>query len=292
MIRPLLSGEKRSFYGKGEIIVYRLHRDHQVPQGESPILGVSVTLIAWGDAFWPTYTRGDNAGLIATDSMKNFVQREALTYPGFSLTGLAFFLADKFMRIYPQVEGAELHIEEVPFERLSGVGFRPSGGPRRSARLWLDRENGAPALRDVRSGLGGYELLRLGGSAFHGFVRDAYTTLPETHNRPLRMKLAAEWTFAEPQRAAQGHDAAREVHRLIEATFEDFTSGSIQQLLYQTGRQILLGLPQLERLDLEGQNHTWEAVTGAEEPLATFTVSKPFYGILGLSLTRADLNGA
>jgi len=28
----------------------------------------------YGEAFWSTYTQGDNTNLIATDSMKNFVQ--------------------------------------------------------------------------------------------------------------------------------------------------------------------------------------------------------------------------
>ena len=39
-------------------------------------------MLVYGDAFWPTYTTGDNTGLIATDSMKNFIQRETLHYEG------------------------------------------------------------------------------------------------------------------------------------------------------------------------------------------------------------------
>lgn len=291
MIRTLLSGEKRSYYGKGETVVSLLRRDPtvpgaEVPEGESPILSAKVTLVIWGEAFWPTYTRGDNTGLVATDSMKNFVQRETLNYPGFRLSGLARFLGEKFLATYPQAEGLEVHAEEVPYEALGGGGFRPSPGPARTVRLWLGRgDGGRSVVRDLRVGLAGYELLRLSGSAFQGFVRDGYTTLPETRNRPLRMKLAAEWTLTDPDE----DDATTDVHRLVVSTFEAFTSGSIQEILYQTGTRVLREVPQVDRLDLEGQNHTWDMVTEAGEHLGVFTVAKPFYGILGLSLTREDL---
>ena len=39
-------------------------------------------MLVYGEAFWPTYTTGDNTGLIATDSMKNFIQRETLHFVG------------------------------------------------------------------------------------------------------------------------------------------------------------------------------------------------------------------
>ena len=47
-----------------------------------PVFGANVTLLIYGDAFWPTYETGDNTGLIATDSMKNFIQRETLNFTG------------------------------------------------------------------------------------------------------------------------------------------------------------------------------------------------------------------
>ena len=33
------SGWKRNYYGKGDVIVYRLNRDGQVPAGASPVFG-------------------------------------------------------------------------------------------------------------------------------------------------------------------------------------------------------------------------------------------------------------
>lgn len=71
------SGPKRNYYGKGDVIVYRLYRDGC----PNPVFGASVKLLIYGDAFWQTYTTGDNTGLVATDSMENFIQRAAAKCP-------------------------------------------------------------------------------------------------------------------------------------------------------------------------------------------------------------------
>src|SRR5499427_8738057 len=94
------SGWKRSYYGKGDVIVYRLNRDGQTPSGQSPVFGANVKMLIYGDAFWPTYTTGDNTGLIATDSMKNFIQRETFNYAGGDLEDYCRFLASRFSETY------------------------------------------------------------------------------------------------------------------------------------------------------------------------------------------------
>src|SRR5437879_11038821 len=123
------SGWKRSYYGKGDVIVYRLDRTGRTPPGESPLFGAKVLMLLYGDAFWPTYTTGDNTGLIATDSMKNFIQREALSYEGPDLEGCCQFLGAKFLETYPQVEGVQVSAIEIPYSALTEerIVFAPSG---------------------------------------------------------------------------------------------------------------------------------------------------------------------
>ena len=164
------SGWKRSYYGKGDVIVYRLNRHGNTAAGASPVFGANITILVYGDAFWPTYTTGDNTGLVATDSMKNFVQREMLNYEGPDLEDCCRFLGAKFLATYPQVEGVQMSAVEIPYAALpnSDVSFVPAGPERATARLELDR-NG---VVEIASGIQGFKLLRLGGSAFHGFVRD------------------------------------------------------------------------------------------------------------------------
>ena len=111
------SGTKRNYYGKADVIVYRLHRDGNAPPGESAYFGASVKMLLYGDAFWPTYTTGDNTGLIATDSMKNFVQREMLNFEGSDLEGCCRFLGAKFLNLYPQVEGVQMSAVEATAAR-------------------------------------------------------------------------------------------------------------------------------------------------------------------------------
>src|SRR6266404_1362061 len=102
------SGWKRSYYGKGDVTVYRLNRDGKAPAGGSPVFGANILMLLYGDAFWSTYTTGDNTGLIATDSMKNFIQRETLNYTGADLEGCCQFLGAKCLATYPQVEGLQV----------------------------------------------------------------------------------------------------------------------------------------------------------------------------------------
>lgn len=283
-MRQLLSGHKQSYYGKGETVVYRLNRDYKTPEAEKPLLAAKVTQVIWGDTFWKTYTHGDNTDLVATDSMKNFIQRETLNYEGYTLEGLLYFLGHKFLTKYPQAEGIELNAEEVPFDQ-TGIAFKPSTGPKATAQLWLGREGSDVVVKDLVSGLKSYQLLRLSGSAFYGFLRDEYTTLPDLKNRPLRMFLELEWHYSDAKRGLEG-PPTRAVQSIIEKTFQDFTSGSIQEVIYQMGRAILQTCPDILQVDLEGQNHTWDIVSERDESLAVFTDSKPFYGILGLSLKR------
>src|SRR3954470_16220130 len=123
------SGKKRNYYGKADVIAYRLFRDGDVP-GKRAVFGANVTMLIYGDAFWKTYETGDNTGLIATDSMKNFIQRETMNFPGYDLEGFARFLSTRFLEQYPQVEGVQLSAVEIPYCGVSGgaLAFTP-GGP-------------------------------------------------------------------------------------------------------------------------------------------------------------------
>src|SRR5690349_6193144 len=66
-VEQFASGPKRNYYGKGDIIAYRLTRSRDARSRQAAVFGANVTLLVYGDAFWPTYTTGDNTGLVATD---------------------------------------------------------------------------------------------------------------------------------------------------------------------------------------------------------------------------------
>jgi len=282
-VERFASGWKRNYYGKGDVIVYRLHRDGQVPSDRSPVFGAKVLMLVYGEAFWPTYTTGDNTGLIATDSMKNFIQRETMNCPAADLEGYCRFLADTFLATYPQVEGVQVSAEEIPYQGLGGgAAFTPSGPERATARVEL-----TPArVIETRSGLRGFRLLRLGGSAFHGFVRDQYTTLPDLMNRPLHMWLDLEWGYTDIDAAFNHGRMVSRVRELVHGVFESFESGSIQQLIYRIGTKMLDDNPSIAQVDLEANNRTWDTIAERGAELGVYTDARPPYGCLGLSLIR------
>lgn len=273
------SGWKRSYYGKGDVTVYRLHRG-----GASPAFGANIKMLIYGDAFWPTYTEGDNTGLIATDSMKNFIQRETLQWAGADVEDLCRFLSVKFLEKYPQTDGVQISAEEIPYSRwsASSAAFSPGGPESLTARMEFNRAGPV----EIVSGIRGFRMLRLGGSAFCGFVRDEYTTLPEILNRPLHMWLEVEWSYTEPSLAFSGGAVSANVRRIAREVFEAFESGSIQQIIYRMGTQVLDQIPAIAEIHLEANNRTWDTVAEQGDELGVYTDARPPYGCLGLSLKR------
>lgn len=277
------SGSKRHYYGKGDVTAYRLNRDGNAPAGSAPVFGANVLLLLYGDTFWKTYTEGDNSSLIATDSMKNFIQRETMNFTGNDLEEYCRFLGEMFLAKYPQVEGLQISASAIPYAPLDGnVAFVPSGPDMGTARIEIDRTG----IVEAASGVRGFKLLRLGGSAFRGFVRDEYTTLPDLHNRPLHMWLDLEWSYRDPDAAFSGGAVTARVRQIVREVFTSFESGSIQQVIYQMGTKMLAEIPAISEMRLEANNRTWDTIAERGEELGVYTDARPPFGCLGLTLTR------
>ena len=139
---------------------------------------------------------------------------------------------------------------------------------------------------EAASGVSGFKLLRLGGSAFHGFVRDEYTTLPDLRNRPLHMWLDVEWTYRRPEAAFSGGTVTARVRRTVHEVFASFESESIQQLIYRMGMMLLEEIGGIDEVRLEANNRTWDTIAERGEALGVYTDSRPPYGCVGLTLSR------
>ena len=204
-------------------------------------------MLVYGEAFWPTYTTGDNTSLVATDSMKNFIQRETLNFAGAGLEDYCRFLGAKFLATYAQVEGVQVSATEIPYTGIDGVAFTPAGPDQACARVELNRHG----IVEASSGIRGFRLLRLGGSSFQGFVRDQYTTLPDIANRPLHMWLDLDWRYTSPKAAFTNGSVTARVRQLVTEVFRLFESGSIQQVIYQMGTKLLADIPAIAEVHLE-----------------------------------------
>ena len=278
------SGPKKSYYGKGDVIVYRLFRDGR----PNPVFGANVRLLIYGEAFWQTYATGDNTGLVATDSMKNFIQRETMNFEGADLESYCHFLAEKFLKRYPVAEGAQVSATEIPYNAVadSQLAFAPAGPSAANAVVEMSRTAAGLRIAEARSGIGGFRLLRLKGSAFTGFVRDEYTTLPDIHDRPLHMWLDLDWTYTNTADAFNGGTVSRDARRIVEGVFAGFESGSIQQIIYQIGQKMLNDLSTVDEIRLEANNRTWDTIAELGMSTGVYTDARPPYGCLALTARR------
>ncbi|MFN8623783.1 MAG: urate oxidase [Chloroflexota bacterium] len=304
-------------YGKAEVSTYRswaspLRGVRQIP--ESPWTGTDNELMAaeidvkvLGTAFDAAYTEGDNSMVVATDTMKNFTHRESLAFTGSTLEGWLFFLGQRFLDTYPQMEKLVVSGKELRFDpavvpdgeggfRASTVLFEHHPGDHGVAQLHVERGPGGTVIcTDLTAGRQGLELVKLTGSAFAAFARDGYTTLPERRDRTLYSHIDIGWRYADPTIAITP-DAARyvgspQVADLAGAVFEEFVSLSIQHLVHEIGQRMFERYPEIVEVSFEAQNRTWDLGNGSPESEPgsvpkVFTDPRPPYGRIGLVLHR------
>ncbi|HET8570219.1 MAG TPA: uricase, partial [Candidatus Limnocylindria bacterium] len=156
----------------------------------------------------------------------------------------------------------------------------------------LAREGQGTHVRDARSGRSDMRLVKLTGSSFERFVRDGFTTLPETVDRPLFVHLDVGWRYGDLADAT-GDRSDRYVDPLdvrdeVRRTFDETVSRSIQHLVHEIGRRILARWPGLSEVSFEAQNRTWDAVLASDrDPTRkVHTDPRATFGRIGLVLRR------
>ena len=267
-------------YGKHDVSFYRTHPGRG-------LLGGRVSIDVFGDNFLPAYTEGDNRQVVATDTMKNFVYAMALAYTGASHEGFTAFLARRFLETYPQMQSLRLVLRETPFAQHSGKLLSPLADDYGIVELEMGREG----IRSLRCGRRNLQLVKLTGSAFKDFARDAYTTLPEVSDRPLFIFLDVHWRYARTEDATNDGSAripSEAIRDAVIATFDDFVSMSIQHLVYEMGTRLLAQFPGIDEVSFEAQNRLWDTskVSEADRMTKVFSDPKPAHGMIGLTMNR------
>ncbi|HUP26960.1 MAG TPA: urate oxidase, partial [Chloroflexia bacterium] len=204
-------------YGKAQVSVYRTYAGEMANvarvaessfNGRKNILfAAEVDVEVFGDNFMPAYTHGDNSNVVATDTMKNFILRQALNYEGATLEGFLYFLGGQFLHTYPQMQRLRLTGREQPFTAATvpGAGgftgsevlFSRSHGDYAYAMLEMERAGDGVVLTNHLCGRLGMQLIKVTGSSFASFMRDEYTTLPERVDRPLFIYVDLYWRYGE-----------------------------------------------------------------------------------------------
>jgi urate oxidase len=126
--------------------------------------------------------------------------------------------------------------------------------------------------------------LKSTGSAFHGFIRDEYTTLGETWDRILSTDVDATWEWrvfrdVEEVRKEQAQfdlawEGARETTMRVFA--EDY-SASVQATMYKMSEEILEKVPDVMRVTYELPNKHY------------FEISKLYPGLKTMSENHSSI---
>ena len=239
-------------YGKARVRVMKVTRRgsrHSLKE-----LDVSVALQGEFDA---SYTRADNRLVVATDSMKNTVNVLAKKFLGPETEPFGILLAEHFVKTYPHVHHVEIGLSERRWDRLKVTGkphahsFTESGGGKPFAKIVTKRTKSGLETR-VESGLEDLLILKSTASAFGKFLRDGFTTLPETSDRIFATQLKATWSFKKFPRRFAATNA--KITGAMLAVFAKNFSPSVQVTLFQMGEAALKAAPELSRIHLAMPN--------------------------------------
>jgi urate oxidase len=199
--------------------------------------------------FHASYTRADNRLVVATDSIRNTVNVLAKTNLGSETEMFGMALARHFLKTYKHVSRAVVDLREHCWSRISVAGkphnhsFTEKNSARPFARIVATRRK-----IEVESGMEELLILKSTASGFEDFLRDEFTTLPETKDRILATKLKATWTYI---RKPKSYAATNE--KILNAMLRVFAnnfSPSVQVTLFEMGGAALKAAPEISKIHI------------------------------------------
>jgi len=275
-------------YGKAETHVVRVTRSgadgmtHEIKD-----LNVSVALV--GD-FAASHLEGDNSNVLPTDTQKNTVFAFARQSVG-EIEDFALQLARHFVGEFAPIYRARVSIEEHPWARIT-VDGKPH--PHAFVQVGSEKRTATVTCTDdaawVVSGISDLVLLKSTGSEFRGYIKDRFTTLPETSDRILATSVVARWRHAGTQ--VDWAQSFAETRRILLETFAVKHSLALQQTLYAMGEAVLKACGDVAEVRLSMPNRHHFAVDLSPFGLANenevFYASDRPYGLIEGTVSRDD----
>ncbi|KAL9042241.1 MAG: hypothetical protein Q9180_000747 [Flavoplaca navasiana] len=242
-------------YGKDNIRVYKVYRNNEA--GTQDVVEMTVGVLLLGD-IETSYTEADNSVVVATDTMKNTVYLLAKQHPVSPPELFGSIVAFHFVETYKHIHSAQVKVIVHKWTRMTVDGklhphsFLRDGADTRNVEAVATEGKGV----DVRSAIAGLLVLKSTGSAFHGFIRDEYATLPEVSDRILSTEVDCGWSWAtftnlkDVQAAVPKFDDAWNRAKTITLeTFAKDESASVQNTMYKMCEQILSAVPMVKAVD-------------------------------------------
>lgn len=271
-------------YGKQAIRLVKLVRD----PGGHRVRDLTVDVALAGD-FGAAHTAGDNALVVATDTMKNTVYALAAEHLTGAIEAFGTILATHFLA-FPQVERAAVGVREhrwTPIEGADGPApdaFRRGADAMRTASVSATRE-----ATVVESGVADLVVMKTAKSAFAGFPRDRFTTLRDAHDRIMATRVTATWRHSGP---AGDWDAS---HEAISATllevFAEHESASVQHSIWVIAGAMLERHAGIDEVRMTLPNlHHWPvdlAPLGGTNRDEVFVATTEPHGLIEATVRRA-----
>lgn len=275
----------RNNYGKSEIRLVKVVRDttrHEVRD-------LTVDVAQSGD-FEAAHIGGDNTGLMATDTMRNIVYALAKEKLTGSIEEFGVELVRHFLGAAPKAEKVRVRIVEHPWGRIEVNGKGHDHSFVRSAGERVATVTGDGDGVRVEAGIDDLLVLKTTQSGWEGFLRDEYTTLPETDDRILATVITANWSY-DGGTTPNFDEVWSGVRRCILTTFTDHYSPSAQNTLYRMGEAVLTEYAEVERIhfSLPNKHHLPYDLGrfGMENKGEIFHASTEPYGVIEGFVERA-----
>jgi urate oxidase len=272
-------------YGKAAIRLVRVTRG---PEGHR-LRDLTVAIALEGD-FAAAHTDGDNSLVIATDTMKNTAYAYAKTHLDGSLEAYGRALAEHFLEA-PQVDVATVNIKAHHWRQIDVAGtpapdaFVRGGEGTRVATITASR-----ASTTVEAGVEDLVVMKTTRSAFSGFPRDRYTTLPETEDRLMATKVTAIWRYGSP--GLDDDDVFDAVRTTLLEVFADHDSPSVQTSIWIMAKAILDRHDEVDevRMVLPNLHHWLVDLTpfGLDNDREIYTPTTEPHGLIEATVRRGD----
>ena len=269
-------------YGKARIRLVKVRRSRDPHE----LVDLTIDVLLEG-AFDAVYVDGDNGPCLATDTMKNTVYAIARQDPIDHVEAFALRLADHFLA-KPGVSRVRIGAVEQPWGRLSAGGRpHPHAFVQAGAEHWTVSVTRDASGSEIVSGLANLVVLKTTDSAFAGFPRDEFTTLPDSEDRIMSTSITAAWTY---RPGTSDFSARSQVRRALVETFAAHLSRSVQHTLYAMGEAALAACADVAAitLTLPNRHHLLVDLTpfGLDNPNEIFVATDQPFGLIEATLRR------
>lgn len=271
-------------YGKSDVRLVKVRR----ATDRHELTDVRVDVALEGD-FEAAHTRGENTGLLATDTMRNTVYALAKDYLTGEIEEFGKKLVEHLLEAGPTVERVRVRFTEHLWDRIMVDGREHEHSFVRAAGERTATVEGDGRGVRVGAGIDDMLVLKTTNSGWEGFLRERYTTLPETDDRILSTVVNAYWTYYDGMDVDFG-GVWRGVRGQILVTFTDHYSPSVQNTLYRMGQAVLERFSEIEKihLSLPNRHHLLYDLQrfGMENEGEVFHADPEPYGLIEGSVER------